>query len=296
DTAGDGCEADLNFPLVDPVNIFFDDTSGTLAANVGGFDIFGSIQAIIETLGHTLDATLTLTQGDPTVNVAGDIDGTDVDFDFEVLPSDEIIQQLLGCGFIGFEFTFFLTNTYADVIAAIGGGTPPAGVIVLPTANPNVFSYTLDLAVLEPSTFSAGTVTGQATLSFPVAQLSGIIPSTVAFTWTLSGATFIGSGDVVNGQSTRPLRLFLDGTGALVEYEGAGSVTIIPGAPPIASTAAPCVVTFDILPSDPITATENDGTALVTVTIGDEVMIFVVDFDAEEIALTINGIPFPFVL
>lgn len=295
DTAGDGCMADLTFPLVNPVNVFFDDTSGALAANTGSFDIFGTIQAIIESLGFTLDATLTLTQGDQTVNVMGDIDGTDVDFDFELLPSDEVMQQLAGCAFFGFEWSFFFTDTYEDIVAAIGGGTLPPGVVLTPTANPNVVNYAIDLAALDPGTFNAGTVTGQATLTFPTVQLSGIPPSSVAFTWTIAGAAF-DSGDVASGQNAtgRPFRLFLDGTGALVAYEGAGSVTIIPGAPPIASSAAPCVVTFDILPSDPITATESDGTAIITVTIGDEVLVFVIDFDAEEIAASVNGIPIPF--
>lgn len=298
DTAGDGCTADLTFPLAAPINLFFfDDTSGELAANVGAFDVFGTIQAIIESLGYTLDATLTLVADDETVNVAGDIDGTDVDFDFEILPSEAVIEGLFECGFLTFEWLEFFQDSYDAVIAAVLGGTPPPGLIVTPTANPNVFAYSVDLAAFAPGIFTGGMITGQATLVFPLTQLSGtVLPREAQFTWTIAGATF-PSGDVTSGQNLtgRPFRVILDGLGRPVEFSGAGTLAIT-AAPPLAgiSPSMSCVVTFDIPAGDPIAVDESDGTVLITVTIGEDVMTLVVDLDAEEVSVTINGVPFPF--
>jgi len=303
DTSGGGCTADITFPVSPPVN--FDFSAGIkkpgpvqLAANTGLFEIFGTIQAAIEALGYTLTADVTFTQDDQTVNVDGDIDGTAVDFDFELLPSDEVVSQLFGCTLFGFEWAFFFADAYADIVLAIGGGTVPPGVVVTPTANPNVFNYTLDLAVFDADSFAGGMVSGQATLTFPAGQLSGIAPSQVAFTWTIAAAAF-DSGDTASGQNTagRPFRIRLDGTGAPLSFSGAGSITLMGAAPPISGgipLPPECLFTFDILETDPITADENDGTAILTITIGEDVMTATVDFDEEEIFAFINGIPFPF--
>jgi hypothetical protein len=301
DTSGEGCTADITFPVTPPVN--FDFSAGVklpkaqLAANTGLFEIFGTIQAAIESLGYTLTADVTFTQDDQTVNVDGDIDGTPVDFDFELLPSDEVLNELFGCAIFGFEWAFFFADAYADIVAAIGGGTVPPGVVVTPTANPNVLDYTLDLAAFDPVSFAGGMISGQATLTFPAAQLSGITPSQVAFTWTIAGAAF-DSGDTASGQNTagRPFRIRLDGTGAPLSFSGAGSITLMGAAPPISGITLPphCLVTFDILETDPITADQNDGTAILTITIDEDVMTAVVDFDEEDISAFINGIPFPF--
>ncbi len=304
DTSGEGCKADITFPVAPPVN--FDFSAGIkppgpvqLAANTGLFEIFGAIQVAIESLGYTLTADVTFTQDDQTVNVDGDIDGTAVDFDFELLPPDEVITQLFGCTLFGFEWAFFFADAYAEIAAAIGGGTLPPGVVLTPTANPNVFDYMLDLAVFDAGSFTAGTVSGQATLTFPVAQLSGITPSQVSFTWTIAGAVFTG-GETASGQNVagRPFRIRLDGTGTPLSFSGAGSITLMEAAPPISGFPLPteCLVTFDILENDPITASQTDGTAILTITMGEDVMTAVLDFDEEEIFATINGIPFPFFL
>ncbi|MCK6459642.1 MAG: hypothetical protein L6Q95_07065 [Planctomycetes bacterium] len=299
DTAGDGCNAALTFPVGTPLNLdFTDEALPALAANVG-FEIFGTIQAFIESLGHELDATVTLLDGDQTVSVVGTIDDIDVDFDFELLPTDQVIGQLFDCLLGSGNFIFSLTEAYDQVLAAVLGGTPPAGVIVTPTANPNVFNYTIDLAAFAASTFTAGTITGQATLVFPVAtSLAGAVPSEVTFTWTIAAATYTG-GEVVSGQNAvgRPLRLRLDALGAVLAFSGAGSITITPPAAPLAGIIPPteCNATFDIPESDPVAADESDGLLILTVDVGGEdVMVAILDFSEEETILTINGISFPF--
>ncbi|MCI0635498.1 MAG: hypothetical protein L0206_16525 [Actinobacteria bacterium] len=301
DTSGEGCTADITFPVSPPVNLdfsggFVPPPVGQLAANTGIFEIFGTIQAAIETLGYTFNADVTFVADDQTVGVDGDIDGNPVDFDFELLPPDQVIANLFGCLFVGFDWTFFFSGAYESIATAIGGGTLPPGVVLTPTANPNVINYTIDLAAFEPGSFTAGMVSGQATLTFPTVQLSGISPSQVAFTWTIAGAVFTG-GDTTSGQNLpgRPFRIRLDGTGALISLSGAGSLTL--GGPALSGgipLPAECTVLFDILETDPILANETDGTALVTITVGEDVMTVVVDFAEEEIFSMINGIPFPF--
>jgi hypothetical protein len=302
DTSGAGCTADIVFPVSPPVTLDFTGGQpppvGQLAANTGLFEIFGTIQAAIETLGHTLSADLTFVADDQTVSVDGDIDGTPLDFDFELLPPDQVMANLFGCLLVGFDWAFFFEDAYEQVVIAIGGGTLPTGVVITPTANPNVFTYTLDLAAFEPGSFTAGMVSGQATLTFPVVQLSGgsPSPSQVEFTWTIAGAAFVG-GDTTSGQNVagRPFRIRLDGTGAPVSFSGAGALTL--GGPVLSGgfpLPADCTVLFDILETDPVNVSETDGTAIVTVTVGEDVMTATIDFDEEEIFAFVNGIPFPF--
>jgi hypothetical protein len=301
DTAGDGCEANLTFPVATPLNLDFSDESlpAQLAANVG-FEIFGVIQAIITSLGHELDADLTLVDGDQTVTGSGTVDGVNVDFEFEVMPTDEVLEQLSSCFFFAGEWIFFFTDTYEQVVAAVLGGIPPAGVLVTPTANPNVFDYTIDLLVFAPGSFTGGTLSGQATLVFPVAtSLSGVAPNEALFTWTIAGATF-SSGDVTNGQnvSGRPLRLRLDTLGAVIAFSGAGTITTTPPAPPLSGIVpmAECVTTFDIPENDAIAADESDGLLILTMTVGEDVLVAILDFAEEEAVITVNGIAVPFII
>jgi hypothetical protein len=281
-----------------PLNLDFTDEvlPSQLAANVG-FEIFGTIEALIESLGHDLDATVTLADGTQTVTIVGTIDGTDVDFDFELLPPDEVLSQLFGCLVFTGEWPSFLQDAYDQILDAVLGGVPPAGVVVTPTANPNVFNYTIDLLVFDPANFTGGTITGQVTLVFPVVtSLSGLPPSEALATWTIAGATF-DSGDVANGQNTtgRPLRLRLDTLGAILAFSGAGTITTTV-APPLAGVVPPvvCVTTFDIPEDAAVAADESSGTLILSTQIGEDVMTAILDFDEEEIILVINGIYFPF--
>ena len=94
----------------------------------------------------------------------------------------------------------------------------------------------------------------------------------------------------------RPFRIRLDGTETPLSFSGAGSITLMGAAPPIAGISLPphCLVGFDILETDPITADQSDGTSVLTITIDEDVMTAVVDFDEQDIFSFINGIPFPF--
>ncbi|HEX5137812.1 MAG TPA: hypothetical protein VFY93_12620 [Planctomycetota bacterium] len=298
DSADAGCTADLVFPVGTPLTLDFSgSTPAQLAANVGLFEIFGLIQSTLETLGYTFNGDVTVTEGSQTVTVVGDIDGVDVDLDFELLPSDEAVNALANCFFFNVEWSFYLAETFDKVRDAVLGGVPPAGIVVTATANPNVFDYSVDLLLFDPANFTGGTITGQATLAFPVVTgLAGITPAEVAFTWTVNNATF-DSGDVTSGQNTtgRPLRLRLDGAGTVTAFSGAGTITTVMqpqlvGAVPTIT----CTTTLDIPETDPIAADESDGLLFVTVTIGDDVLTGVLDFEASAATLTINGIPFPF--
>ncbi len=301
DTAGDGCAATLTFPEATPLNLDFSGEGPPpeevqLAANVG-FEIFGTIEAFIESLGHELDGTILLVDGDQTVSFLGTIDDIDVDFDFELLPPDQVISQLFSCLLFSGDFIFDVTGIYDQIVEAVLGGTPPAGVVVTPTANPNVFNYTVDMAAFAAGAFTAGTITGQATLAFPVASLASVLPSEVTFTWTIAGVTFT-TGEVVNGQNAagRPLRLRLDGLGAVLAYSGAGTITTTPPAP-LAGIPPPaeCNATFDIPETDPVAADFFDGLLILTVDIGGEdVVVAIGDYDTGETIVTVNGIFFPF--
>jgi hypothetical protein len=302
DTAGEGCDATLTFPVGTPLNLQFSDFGEPvieqLAANTGLFEIFGTIEAFIESLGHELDVTLTLTDGDQTVAGDGTLDGVDVDFDFELLPSDEVMNQLASCLFFSGEFVFFFADTFEQIAAAALGGTLPPGVTVTPTANPNVFDFSVDLAVFSPGTFTAGSIAGQATLVFPVVSgLAGITPSEVTFTWTMTAAT-LDSGQVASGQSTagRPLRLQLDGSGTVIAFSGAGTITTL--AAPLAGivTMADCVLEFDIPENAAVAADESDGLVILTIRLvgGEDEMVAIIDFSDEEGVITVNGIPVPF--
>jgi hypothetical protein len=300
DTAGAGCDADLTFPEGDPLNLDFGDEPPLeqLAANIGFFEIFGTIQAIIEAAGHELDADLTLTNGDQTVSVDGTIDEISVDFDFDLVPSDEALDQIFACFFNSTPWIDFFGQIYEDVKDAALGGVPPAGIIVLPTADPNVFNYTVDLLLYDPTTFTAGTITGQATLTFPVVTgLAGVLPTEVSFTWTIAGATFT-TGASTSGQNAtgRPFRLRLDGsTGDVLSYSGAGSITTtFPVLTGIITPPESCALNFDILESDPFTADETDGTIVLTLVVGEDELNAVLDLEDEGAYLTINGVPFPF--
>jgi hypothetical protein len=302
DTAGGGCDATLTFPVATPLNLDFTDEpapAGQLAANVG-FEIFGTILALIESLGHELDAVITLVDGDQTVFVEGTIDDIDVDFDFELLPSDLVLSQLYGCLIFAGEWPSFLTDVYDQILDAVLGGTPPAGVVVTPTANPDIFNYTVDLAAFDPTNFTAGTITGQVTLVFPVVtSLSGLPPNEALVTWTIAGASF-DSGDVANGQNTtgRPLRLRLDTLGNVLSFSGAGTITTTFVTPPLSGITPPaeCVMGFDIPENAALAADESDGTLILSVTVGEDVMTAVIDFGEEEIVLTINGLWYPFLI
>jgi len=56
DTANGGCLVDLTFPLATPLHLDFGGLATQLAANVVIFEFYGTIQMILETLGHMLDA------------------------------------------------------------------------------------------------------------------------------------------------------------------------------------------------------------------------------------------------
>jgi len=297
DSAGAGCSADLVFPVGTPITLDFSGSQPVqLAADVGLFDIFGLIQATLETLGYTFNGDVTLTQGSQTVNVFGDIDGVEVDVDFELLPSDEVINQLASCLFFNVEWFFYFGDMLDQVRDAAFGGPPPPGIVVTATANPNVFNYSVDLLLFDPGNFTGGTITGQGTVSFPVvAGLAGILPDEVAFTWTLNNATFT-SGSISNGANTagRPMRLYLDGLGDVAAASGAGTITTT--TPQLAGISLPatCTTTFDIPDGAPITADQGDGLMLVTVVIGDDVLMAVFDFNAQVATVTIDGVPVPF--
>lgn len=291
DTAGAGCTADLTIPPGTPLNLDFGSAPAQLAANNGFVEFFGPIDAILETLGHTLDATLTLTEGSQTANVTGDIDGTAVDFDFDVLPPDAVIVQMFDCAIDGVDITQDLGDLFGTLVDALVSGTPPAGVLLIPTANPNVFNYTIDLAVFAPGTFNGGTLTGQATLIFPVASLAIIAPNQISCTWQLTNA--LRNGRTYNGQSTasRPLVVRLAG-GSAVSFSGAGTMA---STPTLAGLNPDCQYTIDIPTTSPLTATQDSGFVIITVTVGEDVATAVFDFAEEEVVLTINGIPVQFI-
>jgi len=302
DTAGDGCTANIVFPVATPLNILFTDFTPPvqLAANAGVFELFGTIQTAIESLGHTLDATLTILQGDQTVSGTGSVDDTtDFDFSFELLPSDAEIAELFDCGLTGGDMLDLLSQLYMDLIdsGVLTGGPPPTGVTITPTGNPNVFNYTLDLVALDAADFGTGTLSGQATLTFPMIAGVVVLPTEVAFTWTFSGATLTTDpATTVTGNSTRALILHLDGTGSVVSFSGAGTLHLNRVAP-LAGITQPdldCTVTIDIPDNDPITQAGDTGSAIITATAGENVMIFVLDVFEQTIAVTINGIPYPF--
>lgn len=298
DSSGRGCAAEFTFPVGTPLNLVFTDkiVKPQLAADLFLFEIFGQIQALVETIGHELNATVTLTDGDQTVNVVGDIDGTDVDFDFEILPSDQVLDSLFGCAFTTFTWLERFSTVFNDLGTVVEGGTV-TGVTVTP-AGTNVFNYSVNLALYDPMTFTGGTMSGRATLIFPT--LSGLDPSEVTLTWNLANATF-ASGDVTNGRNAtgRPLRFRFDlGTGEVVGVSGAGSFETVVAVPPLVgiTPSMDCEVAFDIPEDDPIAPTieGSDGKVILSVTVDGNVMTFVVDFDAGEVIVTINGIPFPF--
>lgn len=291
DSAGAGCTADLTIPPGTPLNLDFGGSPAQVAANNGLFEFFGPIDAILETIGHTLDATLTLTEGSQTANVAGDIDGTAVDFDFDVLPPDAVVQQMVDCAFDGIDITQDLGDVFDSLVDALVSGIPPAGVTVTPTANPNVFNYSVNLVVLDPATFSGGTLAGQATLVFPIVSLAAIAPSQISCTWQLTNA--IRNGRTYNGQSTagRPLLIRLV-AGSAVSFSGAGTMA---STPTLAGLNADCQYTIDIPTASPLTAAQDSGFVIIAVTVGEDVATAIFDFAEEEVVMTINGIPVQFI-
>jgi hypothetical protein len=280
-----------------PLNLFFNDLKlpKQLAANLGLLEIFGLIEAFLETRGHEFEGELEIDEATDTAFLTGLMDGTvDVDTDFLIVPPPEVFDALLGCAFTTFEWLEFFAGVLDDIGTVVDGGTV-TGVAVSP-AGTNAYNYSINLALYDPGNFTAGTLSGRATAIFPT--LSGVDPSEVTVTWTVTNATF-PSGDVTNGQSAsgRPLRFYFD-VGEAAAFSGAGSFSTTVAAPPIAGIepTMDCDVTFDIPDNDPldITVEGEDGTILLTVDVEGYFMTFVVDFEAEEVLITVNGIPFPF--
>lgn len=299
--ADGACSADLDFALADPLHLlFFEGTpvAPQLAANLGAFEMFGTIEVLLATLGHEFDGSVSIEPEGQTATVTGQINGTfEVDGDFEIVPPDEVMAAMFGCAFITLgEWFQFFEDIAHDALNFIADGEPlPPGIVVAP-AGPNAFDYTLDLALYDAA-FTGGTITGRVTLDFP--QLTGFPPNQATVTWTIANATFV-SGDVTNGQNAagRPLRFYVDADDLddPVAFSGAGSFTMVAGAPPLVGLGPTmdCTITFDIPEDDPIVLdTDDDGRAIIQVTVDGNVMTLVIDID-EETLLTVNGVPLPF--
>jgi len=277
DTAGDGCAADLLFPAETPLNLGF---GPQIAANLVSFEIFGTIQAALESLGHRLDETLTLTQGDRTVDGQGSFDGTaEFDFSFDLVPPDADVQQLIDCAASVSDQFKSLLGLSRDVVESgvLTGRAPPPGVIVVVTTDPDTFGYTADLALLDPGTFAAGTVSGQVTVDRTVPD--------VAFTWGMDGTLMTNPPTTLLGASTRALRVRLDERGNVLSFSGAGTFDL--------SGATGCSVSIAVPDDAPLLESGASGTEILTVNAGGNVMTVTIDFREQTVAAVINGIPFP---
>jgi hypothetical protein len=285
---GGGCTAVLSFPVTAPLNIIFAEAPA-LAANTGYFEVFGTINVAVESVGHTLTAVLTAVKDVQTISATGDIDGIPVSFNFAVTPSPEVAQQLAECATFAEKFLGILAATFQELAdSGIASGDEPPGVDVT-VVSPTMVDYSVDLAVFDADSFLGGTLSGTATATFPA--LSGLQPDEISFSWALADVTLVDKTLTLFGQSGtgRPLRVALSG-GVAVSASGAGSFAVTdPG--PLAG-AVDCDISFDIPEDSPIVLDGSASTILFTVSIGEDIArVALIDAILE--GFTINGIPYP---
>jgi len=279
-----GCSALLEFSSEEPLDVVFPYTivvGPVEAANFFGISIFGAMSAQLTTLGHTLEGILTLYSDNQMANLAGNVDGIDIDTDFEVAPDPAIVEPLVFCLQVGLELAGSIVDTIGQVteydLADLVAGTIP-GVTLTPTANPAVYNYTIDLDVFGGGSFSNGLMQGTATVT-----LSGNVVTRLVVSWNFSADGVLVGSTTITGQSTRSLDVRIATDGTVTQMDGAGSFTY-----------GDCMTTFDILQSDPYRPETDAGRVRLTSATAGHSMgaTFVIGpFSFEDV--TIDGIPIP---